>query len=283
MASVWLILLKGLELSTPLILAALGGLFSERSGVMNIALEGKMLVSACAVALVSAATGSALLGVAAGLAAAILFSLLHGVLTQTYRMDHVVSGMAINTIAMGGCRFAYAQFADKSRSGEIPHLPEAIFWSVAAVSPFLVALILRQTRAGLRLLATGNDPDKTREAGVSVLGVRFQALVITGLFCGLAGALILTKTANYSDDMTAGKGFIALAALIVGGWRPLPTLLACIFFASCEALQQVLQGGTSFLSSIPAQYWNTLPYIATIFALAFLGSRGRVPSGLGKP
>lgn len=278
-----LILVKGLELSTPLILAALGGLYSERAGIMNIALEGKMLASACLVALVSVASGNAIVGVGAGLLAAVVLSMLHFTLTQTYKIDHVVSGMAINTLAIGGCRFAYAQFADKSRTGEIPHLPEAFFWVIAAITPVLVALYLRQTRAGLRLLAVGNDPAKSREAGIPVQLVRFQSLVICGLLCGLAGALIVTKTANYSDDMTAGKGFIALAALVVGGWRPLPTLAACLFFALCDAGQQVLQGGTSILSAIPTQYWNTLPYIATILALAFLGGRWRVPSGMGKP
>ncbi|MBL8047659.1 MAG: ABC transporter permease [Chthonomonas sp.] len=283
MADVLLILGKALELSTPLILAALGGLYSERAGVMNIALEGKMLASACAVALISVASGNPLIGLLVGVLAATLLSLLHYMLTQKFRIDHVVSGMAINVLAIGGCRFAYAQFTDKNRSGEIPHLPEAAYWALAAVMPFAVALYLRQTRPGLRLLAVGNDPDKSREAGINVARVRLQSLAICGLLCGLAGALIVTKTANYSDDMTAGKGFIALAALVVGGWRPLPTLAACLFFALCEAIQQVLQGGKGWLSAIPPQYWNTLPYIATIFALAFLGGKFRVPSGMGKP
>ncbi|MCE9559924.1 MAG: ABC transporter permease [Armatimonadetes bacterium] len=275
--------LKGLELAAPLILAGLGGLFSERSGVMNIALEGKMLGAAVTAALVSVATGSAAMGLLAGILAAIILSLIHGVLTQTYRIDHIVSGMAINAISFGAARFCYAQFTDQSRNGEIPHFSEAVYWGLAALAPILVALYLKTTKGGLRLLAVGNDPDKAREAGINPVVIRYQSLVICGILCGIAGVLIVTKTGRYSDDLTAGKGFIALAALVVGGWRPIPTLIACIFFAMCEALQFQMQGGASFLSQVPAQYWNALPYIATIIALAVLGGKWKAPSGLGKP
>lgn len=272
-----------LGIAAPLILAALAGMMSERAGVMNIALEGKMLGSCCTVAIVAANTNNAVLGLLAGVAVAIALSLIHGVLTQAYRVDHIISGMALNLIAAGGTRVLFAKLGQGNRSGEVPVLPYGVYIGLALVLPLVFAVWVHYTRGGLRLWAVGNDPDKAREAGLSPVQIRYAALVMTGLLCGIAGALVLTKTGRYSDGMTSGRGYIALAALIVGGWRPLHALAACLAFAIAETTQIQLQGGQGFLSQIEPQYWNTFPYFLTILALAVLGAKAKAPSGLGKP
>lgn len=269
-------------LSAPLMLAAMGGLTSERSGVMNIALEGFMLTAACVTSLVGVASGSAWIGLAAGIGAAVLLSLLHGVLTQTYKIDHIVSGMAINALAFGGTNFLDKRFSDVGRTGEIPGLPMMVYTMVAFAFPVFVALYIRWTRGGLRLMAVGNDPDKSRQMGIEPLTVRFSALVWTGVFCGIAGAMIVTDAGRFSDGMTAGRGFIALAALIIGGWRPVAAAIACLVFGGFSALQLQLQGTHMFGADIPSQLWNAVPYLVTIIALAGFLGKNRAPAGLGK-
>jgi simple sugar transport system permease protein len=280
----WTILLAGILIpSAPLILAAMGGLASERSGVMNIGLEGKMLAAACATALVAVATGSALLGLAAGIVAAILLSLLHCALTQAYRLDHIISGMALNAIAIGGTQFFSKSFKELAGATRIPAYPVEVFVAVSLVVPVLIGLYLVRTRGGLRLLAVGADPDKSREAGVDPVPIRYLGLTATGVLCGLSGATIVTNAGSFTDGMTAGRGFIALAALIIGGWRPLPAMAACLIFGSLNVLQIQLQGRPVLGTELPPQFWNALPYLATLIALAGLLGRSRAPAGLGKP
>lgn len=271
-----------LVLSAPLILAAMGGLASERSGIINIGLEGKMLMSSVVVWLVAVATQSAAIGVAAGVGAAILLSLLHWLLTQKYAIDHIVSGMAINAIAFGGSNFLDKRFTDPKQV-DFPRLPLAVFWVFALVLPILIWLYLKKTRGGLRLLAVGNDPDKARQMGVSPGSIRFVSLIATGIFCGLAGALFVTNTGSFNDGMTSGKGFIALAALIIGGWRPLPALAACIFFGMLQQLQILYQNVPIGGIEIPGWLWLSLPYAVTIVVLAGFLGKDRTPAGLGKP
>lgn len=271
-----------IALSAPLMLAAMGGLTSERSGIMNIALEGFMLSAACVTSLVAVASGNALIGLGVGIAVAIVMSLLHGLLTQTYKIDHIVSGMAINALAFGGTNFLDKRFSDVTRAGEIPGLPMIVYTSVAFAFPVFVALYVRWTRGGLRLMAVGNDPDKSRQMGIEPLTVRFSALIWTGVFCGLAGAMIVTDAGRFTDGMTAGRGFIALAALIIGGWRPIAAAVACLVFGGFSALQLQLQGTHLFGADIPSQLWNALPYLVTIIALAGFLGKNRAPAGLGK-
>lgn len=269
-------------LTGPLLLAAMGGLTSERSGIMNIALEGFMLTSACVVAIVSVATGNPVVGVLAGLVAAIVMALLHALLTQAYRMDHIISGMAINLIALGGTNFLDKRFTDLARQGEIPQVPMAVFDLLAMGLPLVLWLYLKRTRGGLRLLAVGNDPDKARQMGVDPIVVRYAALAATGLFCGLAGAMIVTNAGRFTDGMTAGRGFIALAALILGGWKPIPTALACLGFGVLYTVQLQLQGTELFGANLPSQFWNALPYLVTVIAMAGFMGKNRAPAGLGK-
>lgn len=272
-----------ITLSAPLILAALGGFFSERSGIINIGLEGKMLSSACLAAIVGLSTGSAALGLLAGIGAGIVMSLLHLVLTQTYKVDHVVSGMAVNIIAFGGTNFLASRFMDESFAAKVPHLPVWLYDALAFALPILLWMYMRGSRGGLRLLAVGNDPDKARQMGVSVGQVRLTALIATGVLCGLAGVLMVSTTRVFNDGMTAGRGFIALAALVLSGWRPVPALAACLAFGLFQALQINLQGVKIAGAEMPPEFWHSLPYLATVIALAGLLGRNRAPSGLGKP
>jgi ABC-type uncharacterized transport system permease subunit len=271
-----------LTLSAPLVLAALGGLLSERSGVINIALEGVMLTAACVTAVVGVTTGSAVAGLGAGVGAAVVVSLLHAVLTQVYRIDHIVSGMALNVLAIGGTNFLAESMGDVS-SEKVPVFPNPLYWTVALLATVAIALYIAKTRGGLRLLAVGNDPDKSRQMGVDPVKVRYLALAGTGVLAGLGGVLIVSNAQSFSDNMVAGRGFIALAALILGGWRPWPTLAACLLFGAFFALQLQLKGTPILGADIPTEAWTALPYVVTIIALAGFLGRSKAPSGLGKP
>lgn len=278
-----LLILTLLSLIGPLVLAAMGGLTSERAGVMNIALEGFMLTSCCVTALVAQASGSALFGLLAGIGSASVLSLLHGLLTQAYRIDHIVSGMALNVLAIGGTNFLNEKFSDRAAASEIPSFGEPVYVSLAFLVPVLLAVYVRRTRGGLRLWAVGNDPDKARQMGVNPVTVRYVALLATGVFCGLAGAMIVSNTGRFVDNMTAGRGFIALAALILGGWRPLPSLVACSAFGLFYGLNLFFQGTPILGVDFPSEFWLAMPYLVTVVALALAAGRSRSPSGLGKP
>jgi general nucleoside transport system permease protein len=283
-----------IRLATPLVLAALGGLFSERSGVVDIALEGKMLGGAFAAAAVAFVTGSAWLGLGAAMLAAILLALLHGYVSITQNGNQVVSGTAINIMVAGlAPTLGLAWF---NEGGNTPALPagarftglllgHTIFTWIAALGVPLTAVLLYRTRFGLRLRAVGENPHAVDTAGVSVARLRYTALVWTGAFCGIAGACLSTALNNgFIRDMTAGRGFLALAALIFGKWRPVPALLACLLFAFADAAQGRLQGtALPFVGVVPVQFVQALPYILTVLLLAgFVGS-ATPPKAIGMP
>ena len=278
----WLLLVNTVTLSAPLVLAALGGLCCERSGVINIALEGKMLTAACVTAIVGVATGSAMFGLAAGTGAAMALSLLHAILTQAYGMDHIISGMAINALAIGGTNYLSKSLSDLSQR-KAPTFPVQFYWVLALVATVWLGLYLARTSGGLRLLAVGNDPDKSRQMGLDPTRVRYLALLATGLLAGLSGALVLSNAQSFSDNMTSGRGYIALAALILGGWRPWPALAACVLFGLFSAVELQLQGTSVLGAHLPPEAWKALPYLVTIVALAGFLGRNRPPAGLGKP
>lgn len=262
-------------------LAALGGLFSERSGVVNIGLEGKMLMAACVTALVGSLSGQPALGLLAGIGAAILMSLGHYVMTQTYRIDHIVAGMAVNLFAAGATNFLMERFFVQGQ--EYRFFAISAYLVVALTAAVAAWFVFSRTRAGLRLFAVGEHPGKARTTGVDPLRVRLQALVVTGVLCGLSGALIASNSGTYTDGMTAGRGFIALAALILGGWKPIPVALACVAFAAFEALQLQFQGANLMGIQTAAAFWNALPYVITLVALAGFVGRTKAPAGLGRP
>jgi general nucleoside transport system permease protein len=307
--SFWTAMLAAtIRLSTPLTLAALGGLFSERSGIINIALEGLMLVGAFAAAAGNLATGSPWLGVLIGIGASTLLVLLHGIVSIQWRANQVVSGMAINILALGLCPLMSKLFYDST--GSTPTVPDEahfhdwtipglarvpvlgsilgshtpiVFLALAAVA--IVHFWFYRTRGGLRLRSVGEHPAAADSVGISVIRTRYLALVVVGVFCGLGGAFLsIGHGSNFSRGMTAGRGFIALTALIFGKWRPVPTFLACLLFGFADALQMRMQG-VSFphIGEIPPQFVQVLPYIVTLVVLAGFIGAARPPKALGRP
>jgi ABC-type uncharacterized transport system permease subunit len=304
-----------IRLATPLVLAALAGLFCERSGVVDIALEGKMLGGAFAAAATAAVTGSAWLGLFAAIGFSIGLAMVHGFACITHRGNQVVSGMALNIAVAGlGPTLAAAWFGQAGRTpllGEearfIPiDLPLAtelrgvpilgpiyaelisghnILVYLAAAAVPLVAWVVYRTRFGLRLRAVGENPSAVDTAGISVSAMRYQALIVTGILCGIAGAYLSTAhNASFIRDMTAGRGYLALAALIFGKWRPVPALLACLLFAFTDAVQIRLQGvPLPLVGTVPTQAIQALPYLLTILLLAGFVGRAVAPKAIGTP
>ena len=277
-----ILLMSTITLAAPLILAAMAGYTSERGGVINIALEGKMLIATIFTVLGGERFNNGFAGLLCGVAAAVTFSLLHWVLTQQYRLDHIVSGMAINALGLGGANYLDRRYINPDDTTATPMLSPWMYYAIAFILPLVLALYAKRTRGGLRLQAVGSDPDKARLMGVFPEEVRLFGLLASGLFCGLAGVLLATTARGYTDNMTDGRGFIALAALIIGGWRPIPAMIACLVFGMVQGLQIQLQG-TNFLGgNIPREVWVSLPYIVTILALAGFLGKTRAPAGLGK-
>lgn len=304
-----------LRLAAPLLLAALAGLYAERSGIVDIGLEGKLLAGAFAGAAVAALSGSAALGLAAAIAAAILLSLAHGLATVTAGGDQIVSGMALNLIAAGAApSLAQAWFAqggatpplsagarfgpltlpfaetlhtvpilggsyDRLLSGQ--SLPVYLAWIAVPVT----AIVLGWTRFGLRLRAAGENPEAVAAAGLSVARLRYTALVVNGALCGIAGAsLSMAQGDGFLRGMSAGRGYLALAALIFGKWRPWPVSAACLLFAAADAVQARLQGAVlPGIGAVPASLIQALPYVVTVAVLAGFVSAARPPRSLGKP
>ena len=304
-----------LRVAAPLVLAALGGLFCERAGVVDIALEGKMLGAAFAAAAAAWASGSAWIGLGAGLAASTALAMVHGYACVTHKGDQVVSGMAINILVAGlAPALALAWFGiggqtptlsgearfhpiDLPLSGALADVPVlgavyagivsghfiTVYAAFAAVP--LTAWIVYRTRFGLRLRAAGENPEAVDTAGISVERVRYRALAATGVLCGIAGAGLSTaQTASFVRDMSAGQGFIALAALIFGKWRPWPAMFACLLFAFADALQARLQGvDVPGIGVIPVQAIQALPFALTIVVLAGFVGKATAPRASGRP
>jgi simple sugar transport system permease protein len=281
------------RLATPLVLAALGGLFAERAGVIAIGLEGKMLVGAFAAAAASAVTGSPWPGLAAALAAGVALALVHGLVSISRGGNQVVSGVAINILAAGlTVTLASAWFAAGGRTPLLPadaRVPalfgvNLLVWLAALAVP-AAAWVLGRSRFGLRLRAVGDNPAAVASAGLSVVALRYQALVVCGALAGLAGAyLSIAHGSGFVRDMTAGKGYLALAALIFGKWRPMPTLGACLLFAGADVVQMRLQGTVwPWLGEIPVQAIQVLPYALTVLLLAGWVGRAVAPRALGIP
>lgn len=278
-----------IRLSTPLILAALGGLFSERSGVINIALEGMMLAGAFTAAAVTYAAGNPFVGLAAGMAAGMLIAAVHAVACIQYKADQVVTGTAINILMLGLPAFLSGAFF--LSSGSTPQIPkEQLIPRIPMVIAFaLVPLtwyVLYKTPFGLRLRSVGENPEAADAAGVPVARMRYAGVLLSGVLAGLGGAyLSIGQSSLFTRNMTSGRGFIALAALIFGKWRPFQTLLACLLFGLTEAISIQMQGVVKLPSGddIPVQFIQMVPYILTIVVLAgFIGS-SRPPRALGIP
>jgi ABC-type uncharacterized transport system permease subunit len=293
---------SAIRLATPLIFAALGGLFSERAGVINIALEGLMLSGAFTAAAVTAVTGSALIGVTTAILAGVALAAIHALATIRFKADQVVSGTGINILMLGLPQFLSGAFF--LSSGSTPQIPKehliptlnAIFgtrWldlSLASILAFalvpLTAYVLYKTPFGLRLRAVGENPEAADAAGVNVARMRYVAVLLSGALAALGGAyLSIGQSSLFTRNMTAGRGFIALAALIFGKWKPAPTLLACLLFGFTEAASISLQGLKNAAGEdlIPTQFIQIIPYVLTIVILAGFIGRSRAPKFLGVP
>ena len=278
-----------IRLSTPLVLAALGGLFSERSGVINIALEGMMLAGAFTAAAVTHAAGNPLVGLLAGMGAGLLIAAIHAVACIRYRADQVVTGTAINILMIGLPPFLSGAFF--LSSGSTPQIPREhlIPWTPIVIAFILVPLtwyVLYKTPFGLRLRSVGENPEAADAAGVRVAKMRYAGVLLSGILAGIGGAyLSIGQSSLFTRNMTSGRGFIALAALIFGKWRPVQTMLACLLFGFTEAVSYVLPGLVKLPSGndIPVQFIQMVPYVLTIVVLAgFIGS-SRPPKALGIP
>jgi general nucleoside transport system permease protein len=280
------LLASTLRVSTPLIFAALGGMFSERSGVINIALEGLMLVGAFAAAVVTYTSHSPWVGSAAGVGAGVLLAALYGLFVIRLRANQIVAGTAINMLALGLTPFLCKVLYDVT--GQTPAIPMAERFQSAPLylSWILVGLCwlwLKHTRGGLWVSFAGEHPEALDVAGIRVNRVRWAAVLTSGALAGMGGAsLSIFLFSAFAREMTAGRGFMALAALIFGKWKPVPTAFACLLFGFTEALQMRLQG-SSLAGGKPilVVFIQILPYLVTILILAGFVGRSRAPKALG--
>lgn len=314
LAQIVSLLASTVRLAVPLVLAALAGLFAERSGVVDIGLEGKMLLAAFAAACGAHYMQSPWSGLAFGVLVACFFALVHAFACVTHRGNQVVAGMAINVLAAGlTLVLAYAWFDEGS--GSTPALPDIarfrpmalpfaaeiagipvigrLYAGLLSGHNFLVYMtvalipavwfVVYRTRFGLRLRAVGENPHAVDTAGISVVWLRYRAMLVCGVLCGVAGAyLSVAQSAAFQREMTAGRGFLALAALIFGKWKPVPAVLACLLFAFADAVQGRLQGvALPGIGVVPVQAIQVLPYILTVLLLAGFVGRAIAPKASG--
>lgn len=281
-----------IRLATPLIFAALGGMFSERAGIINIALEGLMLCGAFTAAVVTFETGNPFFGMFCGAVSGAMLAAVYALICIKFQADQVVAGFGINFLMLGVPAFISGQLYDST--GSTPQIDKVsqLPWtniSIASVAAFLLVpicwYVLYRTPFGLRLRAVGENPEAADTAGVKVLRMRYTGVIISGFLAAMGGAyLSIGQSSLFTRNMTAGRGFIALAALIFAKWRPVPTMLTCLFFGLMEAITIQVQGVIKIGGEdIPVQFIQIIPYVLTIIVLAgFIGS-SRAPKALGIP
>lgn len=291
-----LFLAAAVRISVPYALAAMGASLSERGGVVCIALEGIMLTGALGYTLGAHWSGNPWAGVGAALLVGAFMAWLHAEATVRFRADQITSGLGLNLLAAGLTRFVLVQvFHSSSNSARVPGLPQ---WHVPGLdaipgvgalvgSPLVLATgllvvlvhrLLFRTVFGLRLRATGERPEAAATLGLSVPGLRFAGVLLCGLLAGLAGAYLASEQHSFTDGMTGGRGYIALAAMIVGKWNPVGAAAACLLFGAAEALQIRLQG-----SGFPSELLQALPYVVTMLVLAGFIGRAVAPRAVGVP
>ncbi|MDP9111316.1 MAG: ABC transporter permease [Candidatus Eremiobacteraeota bacterium] len=270
--------------ATPIVFAALGGVVSERSGVVNIGLEGMMIAGAFGAVVISHATHSAPFAVAGGAAAGAFFGYVLALAATRFKVDQIVAGTGINIICAGGAAYGLVLvFNQPGASTQVDAMGHGYWWLVAFAFASAGALqwFAFRTTWGLRLRACGENPAAVRSAGLNPLAIRTFAVLASGALAGLGGAFLSVGELNlYSDGMTAGRGFIALAAVIFGRWTPLGATAAALVFGFFEALQFVLQGRVPWL---PVSAMEALPYIVALVALAGMTGKVRAPAADGVP
>ena len=276
-----------IRIAIPYLFAASGGVVAERAGIVSLTLEGFMLSGAFAAVVGTHYSGSPWIGVLSGMFGGLIFALIHAITTIRYRADQVVVGVAINLLAIGVTRFFLKLFfASSSNSPRVTGFggnikaggfDNPLLWLGLLVAP-VVAFVIYRTPFGLRVRAVGEHPEAAESVGVSVKRVRYLAVGISGILAGLGGVYLALDQHQFTDQMTAGRGFIAISAVIFGRWNPIRAALACLLFAAAETLQIQLQGS----HTIPSQFIEMIPYLLTIIALAGLVGRAVPPAALGK-
>jgi ABC-type uncharacterized transport system permease subunit len=276
-----------IRIAIPYLFAASGGVVAERSGIVSLTLEGFMLGGAFAAVVGTHYSGSPWIGVLSGMLGGLAFALIHAITTIRYRADQVVVGVAINLLAIGVTRFFLKLFfASSSNSPRVSGFggnikaggfDNPLLWLGLLVAP-AVAFVIYRTPFGLRVRAVGEHPQAAESVGVSVKRVRYVAVAISGILAGLGGVYLALDQHQFTDQMTAGRGFIAISAVIFGRWNPIRAALACLLFAAAETLQIQLQGS----HAIPSQFIEMIPYLLVIIALAGVVGRAVPPASLGK-
>ena len=286
-----------LRIAVPYACAAVAGVWAERSGILQIGLEGILLTSAFVSVAVAASSGSAVLGLLAGVVAGALLSLFHAVLVERARIDAVVSGIALNLLAFAGTRMSLrGLFGSASNSPSIEAFRSGPTGSrgvdllarvlldpvtiLAVLATVATPFVLARTRFGLRTRAAGENPTAAAVSGVDVPRVRYTAMLVSGAICALGGVHLAFDQHRFESGMSNGRGFIALAAVVVSGWRAERVVLACLAFGALEALQIVLQDQAK--RSAGADLIQLLPYVITLLVLGFAAGRAAAPRGLGK-
>jgi len=294
-------LAAAIRMAAPLMLVGIGGVFTERTGIFNIGIEGTMLIGCMVSVYASLVTGNLWLATLAAMLVGGLIGLVHAYLTVTRRADQIVSGAAINLFALGITNLLngelYAGFQYRPRVAMYPIIaPEAlqkipfigpilfaqpVIVYLAFILPVIATWILYKTSWGLNIRAVGDHPHAVATAGLSVNKLKYQGVIISGVFAGLGGAaLVLADLGLFATNMTAGRGFAVLAALVVGKWNPVYVAAACILFGAADAFQ--LRAQTAQFA-IPYQLFVMLPYLLTIAALAGVVGRTVGPKTVGKP
>jgi simple sugar transport system permease protein len=278
------ILMQVVRLAVPYTLTSVGATFSERGGVVNLALEGMILMGAFGAAYGQYLTGSAMTGVLLALLCGLCVALIFAFITVTLKADQIVAGIAINIFIMGVTRFGLSLLFGSSMNSEriagidVPFLFLDPFFCLAVISVVAGQLLLFKTPYGLRLRATGESAETADSAGINIDRMRYSGVLISGALAALAGAFLVFQQHTFTDNMSAGRGYIALAAMIIGKWTPAGAALASIMFAATESLEIWLQTGL-----IPSQLVQSLPYIITLFVLAGFVGRASAPRDAGIP
>jgi len=276
-------LFKGLEISAPIAFAALGAVFSEKSGVVNIALEGFMATTAFTIVWGSIAFQSIWMGLLVAVITGVFMALIHAVATITYRVDQIVSGVAINILAIGIGRFLSQRiFGQETQSA----LNSYLFPTVFGINSFTFALIpitavcwfvIYKTRFGLRLRTVGENPEAADTLGINVYVMRYAGVILSGVMCGLAAAVLYPS--KWINGMTAGRGFIALAAMIFGRWHPVGAVLAALLFGYADTFRIMFETKIP----IPSQFVQMLPYVLAIVVLVGMMGKAKPPAADGIP
>lgn len=280
------LLLATIRQAAPILITAIGGMFSEVTGVVNIGLEGMMLMGAFTAAVASYFTGSPYLGILGGMLAGGLMALLHGVLSIKYKGDQTVSGVAINLFASGFTVFMLrVLFNQSGNTPAVPKAPAIAGMSIIVILIYALAIwshyFLYRTVTGLRMRSVGEHPLAADTVGIDVYKIRYFGVVMSGLFAGLGGAyLSIGALSQFTKEMSAGRGFIAIAALVFGKWKPKGIIFASLLFGFADAIQTLIQ---QYVSFIPPQFIQMLPYILTIGALAGVVGKAVAPAASGKP